>query len=950
MIMCIVCAQGLQSGSRGASSGSSFVGREGSDLSFAPPNHAGFEGPFSSLNADMRGGTGPNGRPSLTVTGAGNQLTRSNVSWDSGTGVPFGTATNVTFSFRSGAPTTMPDGTTGFTRFTEAQIAFTLLALQSWSDVANITFTRVGTGASGDAAYSDDATMVFGNYSAGAAGAAAFAFFPGSRASSSISGDLWFNSTDTNNLSGNVFEYGLLTMVHEIGHAIGLDHPAEYNAGEGAPTYTANATYYEDTYQYTLMSYFEETNTGANFVRAGTDTRIYPAAPMMDDIAAAQRLYGANMSTRTGDTVYGFNSTADRAWFSISSAARDVVFAVWDAGGIDTFNFSGYSQNQLIDLRGGNFSNVGGLVGNVSIALGATIENAIGGAGADRLIGNAAANRLTGGAGDDVIDGGAGTDIAIFAATSAQVTFSYANGTIIVDGPDGRDVLTGIERLQFSDRILDVGADGRVITTPLNVISGTSGADSLVGTAAGDAISGGTGNDILRGNGGSDTLDGGDGFDVAVYAGVRRQYGASINSVAGGPEGGTDTLVSIEELRFVDGALSFDVNGIAAQVMRLYDATLDRQPDQAGLDVQIRALASGATTLQALANAFVASAEFQSRYGALSNQQFVEQLYRFSLDREGDAAGIALQVNALNTGTSRAALVVGFSESAEHRLLTQPILNAGLWVASDKALQIARLYDATFDRLPDAAGLAAQIAALDSGVSLLTIAAGFAASAEFQARYGALSNQAFVEQLYRFCLNREGDAAGIALQVNALNTGTSRAQLLLGFSESAEHVSLTAPFFSGGIRTVDPAFSGAPVEADVGGKPDDQPQTLVPADDAMTLDTGPQVLIPADDASAKGQGFDVAQTHPGLVLYDPADIVIDFKPIDDAFVLPGLDDLSPLVLPDVEAIDRDLLAIDLVGMVPTGDTMLILAAEDGWSAEAAAHWQRSPHHDGWMMQ
>ena len=91
---------------------------------------------------------------------------------------------------------------------------------------------------------------------------------------------------------------------------------------------------------------------------------------------AAQRLYGANMSTRTGDTVYGFNSTAGQPWFSATGASSPLIFCAWDAGGTDTFDFSGYSNNgQVIDLRQGSFSNVGGLIGNVTIALGAVIEN-----------------------------------------------------------------------------------------------------------------------------------------------------------------------------------------------------------------------------------------------------------------------------------------------------------------------------------------------------------------------------------------------------------------------------------------------------------------------------------------------------------------------------------------------------------------------------------------------
>jgi serralysin len=133
----------------------------------------------------------------------------------------------------------------------------------------------------------------------------------------------------------------------------------------------------------------------------------------MDDISAAQRLYGVNTTTRTGDTIYGFNSNTGRLWYSASNELSALVFCAWDAGGIDTFDFSGYLNNgQIIDLRQGCFSSVGGLVGNVSIALGAVIENAIGGQGSDTFRGNSADNRFTPNAGTDVVDGGLGTDAA----------------------------------------------------------------------------------------------------------------------------------------------------------------------------------------------------------------------------------------------------------------------------------------------------------------------------------------------------------------------------------------------------------------------------------------------------------------------------------------------------------------------------------------------------------
>ena len=81
----------------------------------------------------------------------------------------------------------MPDDTGGFQEFNPAQIAQATLALQAWSDVANITFVRVGSGDTGPQAYSDNATILFGDYTSGEDGAAAFTFFPG-RSSTATAG------------------------------------------------------------------------------------------------------------------------------------------------------------------------------------------------------------------------------------------------------------------------------------------------------------------------------------------------------------------------------------------------------------------------------------------------------------------------------------------------------------------------------------------------------------------------------------------------------------------------------------------------------------------------------------------------------------------------------------------------------------------------------------------
>ncbi|MBD0270817.1 MAG: DUF4214 domain-containing protein [Acetobacteraceae bacterium] len=119
---------------------------------------------------------------------------------------------------------------------------------------------------------------------------------------------------------------------------------------------------------------------------------------------------------------------------------------------------------------------------------------------------------------------------------------------------------------------------------------------------------------------------------------------------------------------------------------------------------------------------------------------------------------------------------------------------------------VHRLYLAALGRPADPTGLGEWTEALEAGAtSTRAVAAGFTDSAEFAQRYGAPDNAGFVTLLYGNVLGRAPDAAGLNAWVGALNAGAlTRADVVLGFSDSAEFKAAIAPALANGIWAPDP--------------------------------------------------------------------------------------------------------------------------------------------------
>jgi Ca2+-binding RTX toxin-like protein len=463
-----------------------------------------------------------------------------------------------------------------FTAFNDIQQACFRTAIAQFSAVCNLTITET------DITSNPDIVVGFDRHGQG---------WSGLTKGGANGSYLTFNTSNPNPTQGT---YDHHNYMHELGHALGLRHGFEIQKGMKG---VIPADHYGWNYSQVLYA--------SPFVGGGAESDNQFQSLGLDDIRALQYLWGANFNYNSANTTYswdpitGVKYVRDGAGATIKAptpALPRVYEAIWDGGGIDTYDLSNFTKAQNIDLRPGYWSTISTdllphasdttaiVPGNVANAyltydpdtqledLRSLIENVNAGSGNDTITGNQADNlingndgddliygltgkdTLNGGAGNDTLDGGQGADSMVGGAGDDTYYIDDVGDVVVENASGGNDTIissvfislqnaayANFENLTLTGAQIRVaGSDSDNILTGNsadNIISGYGGADRLYGLDGDDSLDGGDGNDTLDGGAGNDTLRGGAGDDVYVFG-----FGYGRDTIIQG-DGGADKLV-----------------------------------------------------------------------------------------------------------------------------------------------------------------------------------------------------------------------------------------------------------------------------------------------------------------------------------------------------------------------------------------------------------------------
>ncbi len=463
----------------------------------------------------------------------------------------------VTYGFMSGAA------------FTAADRNFIAAGLALWSDVANITFAPSGSAAPQIAFDTNrrGVSQTLDNTSGAAIGnVLAQVTSATTTIDTSITG--WTNLASFSVTGG----YGPHTVLHEIGHILGLSHSGDYNGGV-APSDQYNST---DSEQWSIMSYFDPavdsgqlagkyasqyTVSGTRWGISSAEDGGYAQVPqtwMPLDILAAQRLYGVAVDTPlSGGQVFGFHCNvlgATKQFFDFTQNVTPIL-TLWDKGVGNTLDLSGYASDAAVNLNPGTFSSVDGLVNNIGIAYGTAIDRVVSSLGSDTIIGNADNDTVAFGVAGQAyyLSGNGGGAEAVYWSGHSDALAGIA--TVAFEGGASTVVATGSGGIQL-------GGGGNVaFLTGAAVQLGLCGGDTVVvqgGSETIAAAAGGTGRNLIFGEtGGRIHYAGATAVDTLV---------ATFATIAGGAAGVVAFGANNGSLSYSGGAGQATVIGGSATV------------------------------------------------------------------------------------------------------------------------------------------------------------------------------------------------------------------------------------------------------------------------------------------------------------------------------------------------------------------------------------------------